>query len=176
MSSNDLIEQIVKEVLKSMESIQNDEHKYESEEIHGSGRACEIVSKKDYPLGKKRPELIKTSTGKSIDDISLENVLNGKITLDDVKINKKTLLYQAQIAESVGNIQLAANLRRAAELTVVPDARVLEIYNALKPHKSTRQQLIEIAEELENKYKAKLNAEFVREAAESYEKRNMIKV
>lgn len=39
MSSNDLIEQIVKEVLKSMESIQNDEHKYESEEIHGSGRA-----------------------------------------------------------------------------------------------------------------------------------------
>lgn len=50
-------------------------------------------------------------------------MLNGKITLDDVKINKKTLLYQAQIAESVGNIQLAANLRRAAELTVVPDAR-----------------------------------------------------
>ena len=60
MSNNELIEQIIKEVLKSVESIQNDEQKYESGEIHGS----EVVNKKDYPLGKKRPELIKTSTGK----------------------------------------------------------------------------------------------------------------
>ncbi|WP_368488560.1 diol dehydratase small subunit [Clostridium sp. BJN0013] len=176
MSSNDLIEQIVKEVLKSMESIQNNQQKYKSEEIHGGRKSCEVVNKKDYPLGKKRPDLIKTSTGKAINDISLENVLSGKITLDDVKINKKTLLYQAQIAESVGNIQLAANLMRAAELTVVPDDRVVEIYNALKPHKSTKQQLIEIADELESKYNAKLNAELVREAIESYEKRNMIKL
>lgn len=172
MSNNELIEQIVKEVLKSMESIQNDEQEYKSEESYSS----EVVNKKDYPLGKKRPELIKTSTGKSIEDINLENVLSEKITLEDIKMNSKTLLYQAEIAESIGNVQLAANFRRAAELTVVPDDRVLEIYDALKPYKSTKQQLIEIAEELEDKYNAKLNAKLVREAVESYEKRNMIKM
>ena len=53
---------------------------------------------------------------------------------------------------------------------------MLEIYDALKPYKSTKQQLIEIAEELEDKYNAKLNAKLVREAVESYEKRNMIKM
>lgn len=172
MSNNELIEQIIKEVLKSVEPIQNDEQKYGPEEVYDS----EVINKKDYPLGKKRPELIKTSTGKSIEDINLENILSEKVTLEDIKINSKTLLYQAEIAESVGNVQLAANFRRAAELTVVPDDKVLEIYDALKPYKSTKQQLIEIAEELEGKYNAKLNARLVREAAESYEKRSMIKM
>lgn len=174
MSSNDLIERIAKEVLKSMASIQNNQQKYKSEETHRNKKSCD-VSKKDYPLGKKRPDLIKTSTGKAINDISLENLLNEKISVDDIKINENTLLYQAQVAESVGNIQLAANLRRASELTVIPDAKVMEIYNALKPHNSTKQQLISIASELEDKYNAKLNADFIREAVKSYEKRNMIK-
>ncbi|MFL0198575.1 diol dehydratase small subunit [Clostridium sp. WILCCON 0269] len=175
MESNDLIEQIVKEVLKNMESIQNSEEEHKSEECYGDKKSCEVVSKKEYPLSKKRPDLIKTNTGKAISDINLENVLSGKITSDDVKITQEALLYQAQIAESVANIQLAANLRRAAELTVVPDARVIEIYNALKPHKSTKHELLEIANELESKYGAKLNAKLVREASEAYERRNVIK-
>ncbi len=30
------------------------------------------------------------------------------------------------------------NFERAAELTAVPDDRILEIYNALRPYRSTR--------------------------------------
>lgn len=170
MDNNALIEQIVNQVLGKMTA------------NSGSAKpACEVkkssdtLTEADYPISKKRSDLIKTRSGKSFDDINMENVLNGSITLDDIKITPEVLLYQAQIAESVGRTQFAANLRRAAELTFLPDDRVLEIYNALRPYRSTKQELLDIASELENKYNAKLNAQLVREAADIYEKRNRLK-
>ncbi len=56
-------------------------------------------------------------------------------------------------------------------MTRIPDARVLEIYNCLRPYRSTKQELLDIASELENKYQAKICAGFVREAVQVYEKR-----
>jgi len=130
--------------------------------------------KKDYPLADKRPELILTPTGKKIDEITMEQVLAGNVRIEDCRISSRTLEYQAQIAESAGNRQMAANLRRAAELTSFSDERVLEIYGALRPFRSTKEDLIRIAEELESKG-AVLNAAFVRQAAEVYEKRKKLK-
>jgi propanediol dehydratase small subunit len=134
-----------------------------------------LDAKKDYPLGQKRPDLVRSATGLSIDEITLEKAASGKLTFDDVRIRPETLEYQAQICESAGRPHLAKNLRRAAEMTRIPDARVLEIYNALRPYRSTKQELLDIASELENKYQAKICAGFVREAAQLYEKRNRIK-
>ncbi|MHB1042809.1 MAG: diol dehydratase small subunit [Eubacteriales bacterium] len=131
--------------------------------------------KKDYPLSEKRPELIRTATGKSLEDITIENVLNKKITPQDVRITAESLLMQAQIAEACGQRQLAKNFRRAAELTKVPDERILEIYTALRPYRSTREELLAIADELENKYGAKINAAFVLESAEAYGRRGRLR-
>lgn len=128
----------------------------------------------DYPLGKKRLDLVKTPTGKSLEEITLSNALNDKIQAEDVRIAPETLYMQAEIAEQVKRPQFAGNLRRAAELTAIPDQRVLEIYNALRPYRSTKQELLAIADELENTYNAKINAAFVREAAAVYEKRNRL--
>ncbi len=130
--------------------------------------------KKDYPLADKRPELILTPTGKKIDEITMEHVLEGNVKIEDCRISDQTLEYQAQIAESAGNCQMAANLRRAAELTSFSDERVLEIYGALRPFRSTKEELFKIAEELEAKG-AVLNAAFVRQAGEVYEKRKKLK-
>ncbi len=130
--------------------------------------------KKDYPLADKRPELILTPTGKKIDEITMEQVLKGNVSIEDCRISDRTLEYQAQIAESAGNRQMAANLRRAAELASFSDERVLEIYGALRPFRSTKEELLKIADELEEKG-AVLNAVFVRQAAEVYEKRKKLK-
>lgn len=130
--------------------------------------------KKDYPLADKRPELIFTPTGKKIENITMEQVLEGKVGIEDCRISDQTLEYQAQIAESAGNRQMAANLRRAAELTAFSDERVLEIYGALRPFRSTKEELLKIADELDSK-NAVLNAAFVRQAAEVYEKRKKLK-
>lgn len=176
-----LIEQIIKEVMSSMgqsaatavaepkaevNSILELRHKLSTERK---------LDASDYPLASKRPELLRTPTGKTLDDITLQGVLNGQINAQDMRISPETLELQAQVAESVGRLPLARNFRRAAELIAVPDDRILEIYNALRPYRSTKQELLDIADELENKYKAKVNADFVREAAEVYETRNRLR-
>ncbi|MFM8319858.1 MAG: diol dehydratase small subunit [Chloroflexota bacterium] len=168
MSQQDMIAAIVREVLA---------------ELNGGKPAPAVVSsngsklnyKTDYPLSKKRPDLVKTSSGKTLEDITLDAVVTGAIKADEIRITPQTLEYQAQIAESISRPQLARNMRRAGELTQVPDERVLEIYNALRPNRCTKAQLLAIADELENKYNAKVCANHVREAASVYEARGVLR-
>ena len=101
--------------------------------------------------------------------------MEGEIEADEIRVTPEILEYQAQIAESIGRPQLAANMRRAAELTAVPDDRILEIYNTLRPDRATKDELLEIADELENEYDAQINAELIREAADVYETRGRLK-
>lgn len=167
--SPDLIAEAVKRV---MSTLGEGTGKSDRPAVRSSGS---LDAKRDFPLSSKRPELVKSATGLGLDDITLEKVVGGQISFDDIRIRPETLEYQAQIAESAGRPRIASNLRRAAEMTRIPDARVLEIYNALRPYRSTKQELLDIASELENKYQAKICAAFVREAAEIYEKRGRIK-
>jgi propanediol dehydratase small subunit len=131
--------------------------------------------KKDYPLASRRPDLVRTLTGKGFQDISLENVVSGKIDAQEIRIGPETLELQAQVAEKHGRPQLAVNFRRAAELTRIPDEEVLKIYNALRPGRSTKEELLIMAKELEKKYQAKINAAFVMEAVKVYEKRGLLR-
>ncbi|MEH3061534.1 MAG: diol dehydratase small subunit [Methylobacterium radiotolerans] len=130
----------------------------------------------DYPLSERRRELLFTPTGKSIDDITIEAVVAGRIEAADLRVTAETLRLQAQISEKVGRKQLSANLRRAADMTALSDKRVLEIYNALRPHASTKSELDAIAEELASDYDAHSLADLVREAAEVYERRGLLAV
>lgn len=129
----------------------------------------------DYPLGEKRKEWLKTSTGKTLDEITLEKVLNGDVKPEDIRISPETLKLQGEIAEQGNRPTVRKNFERASELVIIPDDRILEIYNALRPFRSSKEDLLAIADELENKYSAIVNANFVREAAEVYEKRNKLK-
>lgn len=166
MNQDLLIKQIVEEVLKTM-----------GEEASISKKECfqVSVSKENYPLGEKIPEKIKSQSGMNLEDITLEKVISGQIKSEDMRISPETLEMQAQVAESVNRGAFASNLRRAAELIAVPDKRILEIYNALRPYRSTKAELLDIADELEIKYGCKINADFVREAADVYEKRGRLK-
>ena len=168
MSQQDMIAAIVKEVLSELNG--------------GNGSApapaangSALCYKVDYPLSEKRPELVRTATGKSLDDITLDAVVSGAVKAEEIRITPTTLEYQAQIAESISRPQLANNMRRAGELTNVPDARMLEIYNALRPNRSTKAELLAIADELEKQYGANVCANFVREAAGVYEARDVLK-
>lgn len=166
MSQEKIIEDMVREVLKAMS---------QAPQAASAVATQGLNPERDYPLAAKRPELLKTPTGKKLSDLTLEKVLSGEVTPQDVRIAPETLRMQAEIADGVGRRQFANNLRRAAELTAIPDNRILEIYNALRPYRSTKQELVAIAEEMENKYGAKINAAFVREAAGVYERRSRLK-
>ena len=129
----------------------------------------------DFPLALKRKDLVRSPLGKSLDDLTLDAVMSGEVTFEDLRISPEVLELQAQIAEGVGRIWFAQNMRRSAELTKVADERLLEIYNLLRPYRCTKEELLAIAGELENKYGAKVNAALVRETAEVYEQRGILK-
>lgn len=128
----------------------------------------------DYPLSVNRSDLLRTPTGKPIDAITMSAVVAGDIKAADLRISPDTLRLQAQISEKSGRAQLGANLRRAAEMTAISDERVLEIYNALRPNASSKEELEAIAEELSSQYQAEMLAELVREAADVYQRRDIL--
>ena len=176
VSQEELISTIVREVLAELNGGAGNKvngSKVAVPAQQASASALDPV--RDFPLGAKRPDLVKTSTGKRLDQITMEAAVSGNINADELRITPETLELQAQIAEKVGRPQLARNLRRAAELTRIPDERVLQIYNALRPYRSTKAELIAIADELEGKFGAKVNAGFVREAAAVYERRGRLR-
>jgi len=129
----------------------------------------------DYPLGTRRPDLISTPSGMSLEDINLEQLRAGVIAGEDVRATPRTLQLQADIAEAVGRHQLAESLRRAAELTRVPDDVILAVYTALRPGRSTAAALEEWAKTLEDEFDAPAVAAFVREAMEVSIARGLVK-
>ncbi|MDF2986395.1 MAG: propanediol dehydratase, small subunit [Eubacterium sp.] len=185
------IEQLVKKVVEqqkqnmnSVDSVQSHRSENSASEVSaakvpvaeikaGSERAA--VSLKDYPLQKNKPQLVSSYSGKTLDDITLENVVNEQIVPDDIKISAEVLELQAQIAEANGKLQFALNLRRAAEMTRIPDAKVLEVYELLRPRRASYEQLMAASRELDNKYNAKITAQLIKNAAEVYRSRKVLK-
>ena len=128
----------------------------------------------DYPLAEKRPEWVKTSSGKGLGDVTLEAVRAGEVTMADLAITPQALLDQAHIAEAAGRPTLARNFERAAELVAVPNDVLLEIYEKMRPGRCTsRAELMESAALLRGAYGAERMALFVEEAAEVYERRGL---
>jgi propanediol dehydratase small subunit len=76
------------------------------------------------------------------------------------------------VAVEHGNPQLAQNLRRAAELTRLPDEEVLAVYEALRPGRSTPAQLTELAAALAARGLPRCAA-LVTEAADVYARRGL---
>jgi propanediol dehydratase small subunit len=136
----------------------------------------EFDPRRDYPLGERRPDLVSTASGRPLSEITVDAVIAGDISGDDLRISPDTLRRQAQVAAASGRPALVANFERAAELARVPDERLLAIYEALRPRRSTRAQLEAIAAELEEQYGAPRCAALVREALDAYMQRGLLSV
>lgn len=134
---------------------------------------AELDSRQDYPIGEKRPDLIMTPSGASLEELDIDALERGVLAGEDMRATSRTLMLQAEIAESSGRRQLAQNLRRASELTRVPDEVVLEIYKSLRPGRSTAENLADWAETLEAEFDAPLTAQFLRDASSAYEGRDL---
>ena len=127
-----------------------------------------------YPLGELEKERIRSKTGKKLTEITLDEVMKGHISSDDIKISKEMLKAQGQVAKETGNDPIEKNFERAAELVDVPDDVILKMYDKLRPNRSTKLELVQMAQELIEKYNAKNCARLVMEAAEVYEKRGIL--
>ena len=126
----------------------------------------------DYPLGSRRPDLVSTPSGLPLDAVTLDAARAGTLAGGDLRATAETLALQADVARAAGRTQLAEGIERAAELTRVPDDEVLAIYTALRPGRSTPDELESWAARLES-VGAPRNAAFVREAADVYRARGL---
>lgn len=128
----------------------------------------------DYPLAENRPDLVKTARGKALEDLTLDAVIAGEVTLEDLRITPQALRDQARIAELAGRPTLGRNFERAAELVAVPQDFLLQVYELLRPGRAkAKADLLAAAKTLRTRYEAEKMARFVEEAAEVYERRGL---
>ena len=113
-------------------------------------------------------------SGRESDELTLDRLARDELDTNDVRIHPDTLEAQARVAEEHGNPQLAANFRRAAELAPLPEEEVLALYEALRPHRATADELAALAARLEGAG-ARQCAALVREAAAVYERRGLLR-
>jgi propanediol dehydratase small subunit len=115
---------------------------------------------------------VRALSGRPVAELTLEAVRRGELSVPDLRIHPETLERQAAVAAAHANPQLAENLRRAAELTSLPDDEVLAIYDALRPGRSTPERLAELAAGLAERGLPRCAA-LLTEAAEVYARRGL---
>lgn len=128
-----------------------------------------------YPLMDHAADDLHAISGRPLDAITLAAAEAGELEIADLQISAESLRTQAAIARDAGYPQLAANLTRAAELTAVPNAEVLKMYELLRPGRSSYAELQALAERLVRSHNAPENAALVREAAEVYLARGLLR-
>lgn len=129
-----------------------------------------------FPLGQHHRDEIVTKSGRPLAELDLERILDGQVDADDVSVRDKTLELQAQFARQAGYHEVAENLARAAEMTRIPNDEILEIYEALRPGRSTYYQLLSLSQQIISMYGAEHTGAFVREAAEAYRDTGLLKM
>jgi propanediol dehydratase small subunit len=131
-------------------------------------------SVKDYPLAEKRAGEVKSSRGKRLADITLDAVMDGAVTIEDLRITPEALQAQAEIARDAGRPRLGDNFQRAAELVAVPQDAVMRAYEMLRPGRAkSSAELQALAASLRADYGAERIAAFIEEAAAVYEARGL---
>ena len=108
------------------------------------------------------------------DEFTVEAAVDGKLQLSDLRMDPATLAHQAVIAEEGGNPQLAENFLRAAELATMDDEEVMGLYEALRPHRSSAEQLEALRVSLEGRGASRC-AELVGQAAVVYARRGLLR-
>jgi propanediol dehydratase small subunit len=129
---------------------------------------------KDYPLAEKQAANVRGARGKALPDLTLEAVLAGDVTIEDLRITPHALAAQADVARDAGRPRLADNFDRASELVGVPQDVIMRTYELLRPGRAkSAADLTEAATLLRDTYRAERIAEFLEEAADVYEKRGL---
>jgi propanediol dehydratase small subunit len=113
---------------------------------------------------------LRSASGRTAGEIRPAALAAGELSMGDLQIDAATLRAQADIAQAAGYPQLADNLRRAAELTAVPNDALLRMYERLRPGRATHAELLALAHTLEGEHAAPLTAALVREAAANYQR------
>jgi propanediol dehydratase small subunit len=105
---------------------------------------------------------------------TVQAAVDGNLVPSDLRMDPVTLAHQAVVADEGGNPQLAENFLRAAELATIDDEEVMGLYEALRPHRSTAEELETLQTSLEARGAVRC-AELVRQAVVVYGRRGLLR-
>lgn len=129
-----------------------------------------------YPVGEKQPERLRTPGGRPFAELTLDNLLAGRIDAGEFTTTAATLRLQADVARAAGRDKLAENFERGAELAAVPQDIILEVYELLRPGRAKgKDELLAAAARLRRDFAAERIAAFIEEAAAVYERRGLFR-
>jgi propanediol dehydratase small subunit len=129
-----------------------------------------------YPLSEKAPERAVSASGMSLEELTLDAVVSGRVGNADVCISSDVLRLQATIARAAGRDRVALNLERAAELVAVPQEVILETYEMMRPGRISDSRLLSArADMLRREYAAHAIAALIDEAVAIYERRTLFR-
>lgn len=129
-----------------------------------------------FPLGQHHRDEVRARSGRPLQELSLDEVLSGSVGPDDAAVGADTLELQAKFAGEAGYEEVAQNLLRAAEMTRIPDQEILQIYESLRPGRSTYYQLMSLSQRIMSQYAAEYTGAYIREAAEVYRDTGLLKM
>jgi propanediol dehydratase small subunit len=131
-------------------------------------------TRSDYPLAELHPDKVKGKRGKPLSQITLDAVLAGDVSIDDLRITPEALHAQADVARSAGRPRLGENFERASELVGVPEEIIMQVYELLRPGRAnSKADLLAMARIMRSSHQAERVATFIEEAAEVYEARGI---
>ena len=131
-------------------------------------------SDKDYPIAEKCEGFSGPGLAKQLKDLTVEDIVTGDVTIENLRIAPGALRQQADIARSVYRDKLAENFDRGAEMVGLPQSVIMNIYELLRPGRAkNKEMLLREAESLRNEFNADGLAEFIEEAADVYERRGL---
>lgn len=129
-----------------------------------------------YPASEKQAGRIATPGGRRLGELTLERLLAGEVSRQDMGITPAALRLQAEVARDVGRDRLATNFLRGAELAAVPQEEIFAAYELLRPGRAKdKQALRDLAERYRKDYGATEIAQLIEDAAEVYERRNLFR-
>ena len=139
-----------------------------------TGKANKVAAL--YPASERQADRIATIGGHKLNDLTLENVLAGRLTAQDIGISSGALRIQSEVARTVGRSCLAANFDRGAELSGVPQDEIFTTYELLRPGRArSKQELLDLAARYREQHQAPNIARLIEEAAEVYNSRGLFR-
>ena len=130
----------------------------------------------DFPLAETAPQRIRGARGKPLDELTLDAVAQGDVTIEDLRITADALRAQGQIARAAGRTTLAQNFDRGAELVAVPQDLIMATYEMLRPGRApNRQALLDQAAMFRRDHGAEEIARFLETAADHYHRRGLVR-
>ncbi|MDG2406566.1 MAG: diol dehydratase small subunit [Paracoccaceae bacterium] len=128
-----------------------------------------------FPLGTHHRNEVRAKSGRPLNELTLDQVQAGDVQPDDLSASAETLNLQAQFALDAGYAEVAKNLIRAAEMTKIPNTEILEVYEALRPGRSTYYRLLSLSQQIISMYGAEHTGAYIRDAAEAYRETGLLK-